>query len=478
MKCPICESDQCCKNGRPNGHQRYLCKACRKQFFEPLDPQSLSRKSTESELSQAIPKGIDTATTTDSCGIAILLLDAENLKLNVNTEQFLASLCAYPLQVKIAFANWKNPSTGKLDTELYDRGYELIHVPGGANSADGKMIAFGAAILHRYRDVRQVCVCSSDGLLNHLCNQLQNQGLTVFRVRRQNAILSVENHLTGEINHYSCERKIEIPTLPELANQISDLLKTEYQSIDDRIARLSSVVELFQERRALEFTPINSTNIEAFASAPKDITCEPKEPATSDVVGANIEQEKLPETVPADPVTIDSLEVLENILVEIIESEINNFPNNAINVAELKKIFFIRCQVQADHIVKTFLVDSSLVKFLKSRPSVFQLTSSGSEHHVRIVQKSSDSNTSPSATLESSLAKILIALTAQSPGAYISTILVAGEFNKQYGQPITQKLKSMDLGGKFIDFLQSCQTFKVKKEGKDYQVAIALSQFF
>ncbi|MGL5061240.1 MAG: transposase [Microcoleus sp.] len=83
MKCPRCESDQLRKNGSPNGRQRYLCKACDKQFFELLEPQSLSCKSTASELSQAIPQQIDAATTTESCGVAILLLDAENLKLNV-----------------------------------------------------------------------------------------------------------------------------------------------------------------------------------------------------------------------------------------------------------------------------------------------------------------------------------------------------------------------------------------------------------
>jgi hypothetical protein len=99
MECPRCESDQVRKNGRPNGHQRYLCKACRKQFFEPPGPHSLSRKCTETRLSEAIPKGVAPATTTESGGIAILLLDAENLKLKVNTEQFLAGLCDYPLQV-------------------------------------------------------------------------------------------------------------------------------------------------------------------------------------------------------------------------------------------------------------------------------------------------------------------------------------------------------------------------------------------
>ena len=121
MVCPQCQSDQVRKNGRPNGHQRYLCKACRKHFFEPAGPHSLNRKCTETQLSKAIGKRVAPATTTESGGIAILLLDAENLKLKVNTEQFLAGLCGYPLQVKIAFANWKNSSIGRLDAEFYDR---------------------------------------------------------------------------------------------------------------------------------------------------------------------------------------------------------------------------------------------------------------------------------------------------------------------------------------------------------------------
>ncbi len=217
MKNPRRSPDRSRKNGRSRSQQFYPPQL-NQQLFEALVPPSSSRCG-EGALSEAIPKGIDKSSECDR-GISILLLDAENLKLDVNAEKFLASLCNYPLQVKIAFANWKKPTTGKLDAELYDRGYELIHVPGGANSADGKMIAFGAAILYRYPAVKQVFVCSSDGLLNHLCNQLQNLGLTVFRVRRQNAVLSVENLLTGDTNHYSCKREEEVPTFEELANQV------------------------------------------------------------------------------------------------------------------------------------------------------------------------------------------------------------------------------------------------------------------
>ncbi len=484
MKCPRCESEQVRKNGRPRGVQRYLCKACGKQFMELLDGDGLRRQWPESALAKPAPTGGSSTkriapATVVKCdrGIAILLLDAENLKLDINTEKFLASLCSYPLEVKIAFANWKNPSTGKLDTELYDRGYELIHVPGGSNSADGKMIAFGAAILYRYPAVREVFVCSSDGLLNHLCNQLQNQGLTVFRVRRQNAILSVENHLTGESKHYSCGREMEIPSLEDLANQISELLKAEHKSIEERIAQFSSVAELFQERRTLAFNSTSSNNAAAMLqSAEKEITQAAKEPLPPVAVNQNI---ATPQTIAAlNSTAIDSLDALEKILLEMIEAAIVESKEDAISVVKIKKNFFNTYECHADLIVKHFLANSSLIKFLQSRASVFQLTLNGSEHQVAIAQKDGPSKTDSPAALESSLAKIVRALTAQSPGSFIPIPHVASEFKKQYGQPITKKLKALKLDSPFPDFLQSCPTFKVQKKGKGYQVAIALSQFF
>ncbi len=467
MKCPRRSPDRFRKNGRSRSRQFYPSQAGRQQFFESLLPPS---EGARKESANAAGK-----TAEFDRGIAILLLDAENLKLDINAEKFLAGLCGYPLQVKIAFANWKNPSGCKQDGELYDRGYELIHVPGGSNSADGKMIAFGAAILYRYRDVRQVFVCSSDGLLNHLCNQLQNQGLTVFRVRRQNAVLSVENRLTGDTNYYSCEREREIPSFEELANQIAELLKAEYKSIDDRIARVSNVAQLFLERHAIEFASTSYNAAAALQSAENEIyPAATKEALSPLTVERHIEPLKVTETSSVNSIAIDSLEALEKILVKMIEAAIVELKKDAIPVAQLKKDFFTKYQCHADLIVKKFLANSSLIKFFQSRPSVFKIELVGSEHQVATVQKTS-SKTYSSAPLETCVAKIVLALTAQSSGSYIPITQVASEFHKQYGQPITEKIQALKLGKNFIDFLQSCQTFKVQKKGKDYQVAIALS---
>ncbi|MCA1995399.1 MAG: NYN domain-containing protein, partial [Coleofasciculus sp. S288] len=193
-------------------------------------------------------------------GIAILLLDAENLKLDTNAEKFLAELCHYQLQVKIAFANWRNPTIGKQDAELYERGYQLLHAPGGKNSADAQMIVLGASISRHYPNAREVFVCSSDWLLTNLCNELQNQGLTVYRVRRHNSTLSVENRNTQESKHYSLALGTEIPSIEELAQKIEELLKLEHELIHERIARVSAIANLFQERQRLT---LNGTHASA-----------------------------------------------------------------------------------------------------------------------------------------------------------------------------------------------------------------------
>ncbi|MEH2006324.1 IS1/IS1595 family N-terminal zinc-binding domain-containing protein [Nostoc sp.] len=305
MKCPRCESTSYRKNGRRNDKQNYFCKNCGKQFLEPVFPDSLETdllangnghtkvfmaEATEVPLVKNLLEEKATEKSLDSCsltlaeellqtilspdwlesaafsqllliiqqkneikhqleiGISLLLLDAENLKLDVNSELFLASVCEYPLQVKMAFANWINPSIGKQDIELYNRGYQLVHVPEGKNNADAKMIAFGACILRSYPTVKEILVCSSDGILIHLCNELQNQGLIVYWVRRQGQTLHIENRNTAKLTHYSLAMAVEVPTFEKVVEQIEDLIKNEQESINARLSSLAAIASLFQER--------------------------------------------------------------------------------------------------------------------------------------------------------------------------------------------------------------------------------------
>lgn len=305
MKCPLCESTSYYKNGRRNDQQNYLCKNCGKQFLETALPDSLEgdlltnsnghtklsmTDAAELSLVKNLPeekiaeKGLGSFNfklaeellqmilSPDwleysvfrqlllkiqqnneikhklETGISLLILDAENLKLDINSELFLASICEYPLQVKIAFANWKNPSIGKQDIELYNRGYQLFHVPEGKNSADAKMIAFGACVLRSYPTLKEIFVCSNDGILNHLCNELQNQGLIVYWVRRQGQNLYIDNRNTGKSTHYSLPMATKVTSFEKVIDSIQDLIKTEEESINAKLNTLVDVATLFQER--------------------------------------------------------------------------------------------------------------------------------------------------------------------------------------------------------------------------------------
>ncbi|KYC43800.1 hypothetical protein WA1_01150 [Scytonema hofmannii PCC 7110] len=125
-------------------------------------------------------------------GIAVLLLDAENLQLTVEMETFLQSRCSYQITYKIAFANWR--TLGNADQLLYERGYDLIQVPGAKDAADGKMIAFGCQLRELYRKAKAVFVCSSDTVMVSLCNCLLQQELEVYRVVRQDTQIKVSKY--------------------------------------------------------------------------------------------------------------------------------------------------------------------------------------------------------------------------------------------------------------------------------------------
>ncbi|MDZ8109838.1 MAG: NYN domain-containing protein [Nostoc sp. DedQUE12a] len=298
---------------------------------------------------------------------SLLLLDAENLKLDINCELFLASICEYPLQVKLAFANWRNSSIGKQDIELYKRGYQLIHVPGGKDSADAKMIGFGASVLRSYPTVKEIFVCSGDGILIHLCNELQNQGLIVYWVRRQGQTLHVENRNTGNLTHYSITMAREIPSLEQVVEEIQDLIKNEQNSINIRLQSLATIATLFEERRNLN-TNIhqNQVEIEEVVSPTDD----------SSIQSINVKQEDKENFI-----QIDDRETLDKFLLKIIRDFQINSPKTKLSVSKLGTEIQKITGESPTSIVKKLKLGSSLTKYLESSPT-FILKPSGNEYEV------------------------------------------------------------------------------------------------
>ncbi|MEH1901473.1 MAG: NYN domain-containing protein [Nostoc sp.] len=299
-------------------------------------------------------------------GISLLLLDAENLKLDVNSELFLGSVCEYPLQLKMAFANWRNPSIGKQDIELYNRGYQLVHVPEGKNNADAKMIAFGACILRSYPTVKEILVCSSDGILIHLCNELQNQGLIVYWVRRQGQTLHIQNRNTNKLTHYSLAMAAEVPTFEKVVEQIQDLIKNEQESINARLSSLAAIASLFQER----------CNI--------NIKHNPKQPEIEEIIPVldnSFTQSIQEEEKKSDSAEILNGKTLDKLLVKIIQDIQIKSPQTQLSVSKLGSELQKITGESPSSIVKKLKLGSSFTKYLESSPT-FTLKASGKEYEV------------------------------------------------------------------------------------------------
>jgi hypothetical protein len=399
----------------------------------------------------------------------MLLLDAENIKLDSKSEQFLGNLCQYPLQKKMAFANWKTQSLAKIDSELYNRGYQLIHVPSGSNSSDAKMIAEGACLFYQYPTVKEVFVCSTDGLFSHLCHQLQYQGLTVYWVRRENTNIVVENCGTNLCQYYSLVQDMEIPSLEELVQRFEELLEIEYSLLKERNSQADLLNKLFKERKILtekdnRYSPVNSVmpqtlNEQTISVAPLS---------------------QSPTNLPPSSSKFNSFADLEKALIFLINKITINHP--VITITLLREIFISQYKENPDLIIKNLSKeDNSLVKHLKTRPSDFQLKLVGTDYEVTIA------NPSPSAIANSSvelsvntavglqniLVKIVSELVTKNARNSVNICLISAAFNKNHKKPLKDTLKEV-MNKKLLDALQGCSQLKVHKAGKVYYVKLAV----
>ena len=190
-------------------------------------------------------------------GIAILLLDVENLPLNPETEKILVDICNYPIQIKVAFANWR--SMGKKDEEFHQRGYQLIHVPAGKDSADLKMATVGSSIFLNYPKAKEILVCSSDRGLTHLGTTLQSHGLTVYQVRKYKNQITILNSQTGESKIYALSVP-DIPSVNKFLIQLQELIRVETAKIGQQWIKFSRISALYKETYKLNLKDVVETH--------------------------------------------------------------------------------------------------------------------------------------------------------------------------------------------------------------------------
>jgi hypothetical protein len=443
--------------------------------------------------------------------IAILLLDAENLQLDTQTEKFLTTACAYFIQVKIAFANWRR--MGKLDAELHERGYDLIHVPAGRDNADGKMIAVGLSIREHYPNVKEVLVCSSDTVMTNLCNHLQKYGLTVYRVFRHGSNITVSNSQPGEVKAYTSKDLPVIPPLIQCISYLKSLLVEEQERAKIQWVKLSALSQLFYEKYEITINQVvdtyspGKTDKDIFVDRPSDfvvhqipeipeiyitlfkigqITKKVKQNSELKTDNSHLKKQAFvqlqkalenpkSELQPEDETqplsNINSLSELEKAVLKIIQAMQVQSLNAQISIMSLGGEFRKVYGQSPTALVKKLKPGTNFTQFLQSC-STLKVEKNGQGYEVAIARPSL-SKINSSLELEQVLLNILNSLTAESPKNYIPLESLGGEFHKQYNQPISEIVKQFNPEDSFTQFLKSCRCFKVEKINKGYQVAIA-----
>ena len=313
-----------------------------------------------------------------SIGMAALLLDAENLQLNTNTEKFLSTNCNYPLQVKIAFANWSN--RGKLDIELHERGYDLIHVPAGKDNADGKMIALGSSIHERYSSVKEVLVCSSDKVMTNLCNVLQQNGILVYQVSQQRENIKLFNSTTGEIINYALKPLPEIPSIDQFIFQIKGLIKFQQKQTASYWIKLSILSKLFKNQHQLTMSQIITHHFpgkqprEVFINYPSEFVVHQIDEKSELYItvfehhqpkGEN-SQDNSEITISKVLSTINSPAALEQAINDIITNLTKTDKKKSVDISILGSKFFQQYGKAITEQIKQLQIAGSFVKFLHS----------------------------------------------------------------------------------------------------------------
>lgn len=345
------------------------------------DYRNLSLRHSQTEVS---PKS--TTLEERASGISILLLDVENLQLDSNTEKFLADICKYPIQIKIAFANWSK--MGKHDVEFHKRGYELIHVPAGKDSADVKMATVGSSIFVHYPTAKEVLVCSSDRVLSHLCTTLQTHGLTVYLVRKRGDVITVFNNKTNQTHTHSLKSIAEIPSMEQAIINIKELVKLEQERTTNQWIKLARVSSLFQEKFQITLSQVVTAHFpgkrarDIFIGNPQDFVVHQLSEQSELYISlfavfqeeANVVNDVNLETdnKAKDLIPINSKKELEQALIKIIEGATSQSPKSYVPINTLGTQFKTQYGQPVTTVIKKLQFKCNFIKFLQSCP-VFEL---------------------------------------------------------------------------------------------------------
>ena len=55
---------------------------------------------------------------------------------------------------------------------------------------------------------------------------------------------------------------------------------------------------------------------------------------------------------------------------------------------------------------------------------------------------------------------------------FVDISILGSKFYQQYGNPITEQIKQLQIGGSFVKFLHSCKSLQVQQVGKKWEVGV------
>lgn len=470
----------------------------------PRQTQSPSNGLVDEELVQ--PTAAPPPLANPSPGIAILLLDAENLQLDVETEKFLASICTYPIQIKVAFANWR--SLGKKDVEFHSRGYELIHVPPGKDSADVKMATVGSSIFVHYPTAREVLVCSSDGVMTHLYNTLQTHGLTVYLVRKQRDTITILNSKTNQTQTHSLTPPPTIPSLEKFITQLKDIIRAEQTQTGTPWTKLSIISTRFRTQYNITISQVVATHFpgkkarDIFSDYPNEFVVH--QLSDESELYITLFEIESPNTTLGHKATastefpilssplrnLKSKVELEQALVKIVKTLTANSDQNSVPISNIGTEFHKQYSQSITQVMKSLNLESKFITFLQSC-STFKLNKVGKDYQVTVyppatketvefqnfLDQGSDSAQSKIKSVEE-LEKIIIetiaTLTKASGTDNIWVSDLKKQFQSKYNITADASVKVFHHDSSLIKFLRSRATlFSLTLVGKEYRVAIA-----
>jgi hypothetical protein len=318
--------------------------------------------------------------------IAILLLDAENLKLSAAEEKFLQDRCNYFIQIKIAFANWR--TMGKHDLDLQARGYQMIHVPTSKNSADMKMTAIGSSIFVHYPNAKAVLVCSSDQDFTHLNTTLQTHGLKVYSVRKQGEVLVIHHAADDEKAELHTPKVVQkIPSIAQVLIWVQKIIQEEQDATGNPWIKLSRLSVIFSADYGMALSSIMKVQAgkrarDIFLDHPQIFGVH-QSPGRSEIyvcllVPASEEQAELASAQgsaqktlpPFEPArfkcTIASTTELEEILVGILKELAVQSGNKPISITELQTRFQIQQGQPLNQVFEYLNIRLRYITFLES----------------------------------------------------------------------------------------------------------------